>query len=191
MTKFAKTVTPLLLAALSFAVAQPSGGAAASQTSKTELAASAQLVDAQGNAIGDVNLTAPAGEGEPFVTIQVGLSPDAGIEPGEYGFHIHEVGQCTPTFDAAGDHFNPADAQHGLLDQDGPHAGDLPNVVVGEDGTTTYVVNTNLVTLGEGERSLFDDDGSAVMLHAQADDYLTDPSGTSGDRIACGVVEQQ
>ena len=103
--------------------------------------------------------------------------PEAGLEAGEYAFHIHEIGECTPTFDAAGDHFNPEGAQHGLLDPDGPHAGDLPNVVIAEDSTTTYVVNTRLVTLGEGERSLFDDDGSAVMLHAQPDNYLSDPSG--------------
>lgn len=183
-----KTTASLLLAAFSLALAQPSSAVPGS--TRSQLGASAELTDTQGNVIGDVNFTEPVSDDEQFVTIQLGLSPDAGLEPGEYGFHVHQVGQCSPSFDAAGDHFNPTDMQHGLLDPDGAHAGDLPNVVVAEDGTTTYVVNTRLMTLGEGERSIFDDDGSAVMLHAQADDYLTDPSGTSGDRIACGVVQE-
>ena len=184
-----KLTTLLFFAALGLTSAQPSSAVPGS--SPAQLGASAELTDAEGNVIGDVNFTEPAADDEQFVTIQLGLSPNAELEPGEYGFHVHQVGRCTPTFDAAGDHFNPADAQHGLLDPDGPHAGDLPNVVVGENGATTYVVNTRLVTLGEGERSLFDGDGSAVMLHAQADDYLTDPSGTSGDRVACGVIREE
>lgn len=184
-----KIVTPLLLAAFGLALAQPNSAVPGSN--RAQFGASAELMDTEGNVIGDVNFTEPASGDERFITIQIGLSPDAGLEPGEYGFHVHQVGQCTPTFDAAGDHFNPTDMQHGLLDPDGPHAGDLPNMVVAEDGTTTYVVNTRLMTLGDGERSIFDDDGSAVMLHAQADDYLTDPSGTSGDRIACGVVREE
>jgi len=183
-----KITAPLFLAALGLALAQPNSAVPGS--ARAQLGASAELVDAEGNAIGDVNFTEPASGDAQFVTVQLGLSPDAGLEPGEYGFHVHEVGRCAPTFDAAGDHFNPEGAQHGLLDPDGPHAGDLPNVVVGEDGTTTYVVNTRLLTLGEGERSILGGDGSAVMLHAQADDYLTDPSGASGDRIACGVIQE-
>lgn len=182
-------VTPLLLAAFGLALAQPSSAVPGS--TRAQLAASAELMDTEGNVIGDVNFTEPASDDERFITIQLGLLPDAGLEPGEYGFHVHQVGQCTPTFDAAGDHFNPTDMQHGLLDLDGPHAGDLPNVVITKGGTTTYVVNTRLMTLGEGERSIFDGDGSAVVLHAQADDYLTDPSGTSGDRIACGVIQEE
>ena len=177
-----KLAAPLLLAAFGLTFAQ---------TDSAQLGASAELVDTQGNVIGDANFTESTDEGEPFVTIQLGLMPEAGLEAGEYAFHIHETGECTPTFDAAGDHFNPEGAQHGLLDPDGPHAGDLPNVVIAEDGTTTYVVNTRLVTLGEGERSLFDDDGSAVMLHAQPDNYLSDPSGMSGERIACGVMQEE
>ena len=184
-----KLTVPLLLAAFGLALAQPSS--AVPSSTRSQLGASAELVDAEGNPIGDVNFTEPVSDDERFITIQLGLLPDAGLEPGEYGFHVHQVGQCAPTFDAAGDHFNPEGVQHGLLDPDGPHAGDLPNVVVAEDGTTTYVVNTRLMTLGEGERSIFDGDGSAVMLHAQADDYLTDPSGTSGDRIACGVIQEE
>ena len=175
----------LLAAALTVAYA----GAATPGTEGAQLGASAELVNAQGNVVGDANFTESEGDDGPFVTVQVGLTPDAGLEPGEYGLHLHQVGACTPTFDAAGDHFNPADAQHGLLDPDGAHAGDLPNLVVAADGSTSYVVSTRLVTLSEGETSLLDGDGSAIIIHADADDYLSDPSGRSGDRIICGVLQ--
>jgi Cu-Zn family superoxide dismutase len=117
---------------------------------------------------------------------------------GEHGLHIHETGECTaPDFSSAGGHFNPTDAEHGLLQPDGPHAGDLPNIWIEADGSADYTVTTNLITLepGDGQRpaqmgdrSLFDSDGSAVVLHAGPDDYITDPAGDSGDRLACGVI---
>ena len=165
-----------------------SGGAGADAV-PAQLGASAVLKDTQGKVIGDVNFTSPI-DGGSYVTVQVGIRPDANLQPGEYGFHVHQVGKCTPTFDAAGDHLNPEGKEHGLLNPAGPHAGDLPNVVVRQDGMTTYAVNTKLFTLEPGG-AVFDQDGSAVMLHAQADDYVTDPSGNSGDRIACGVIEQE
>ncbi len=189
-------VLPLLLATFGLAFAQ-SGGAALGSTASggavpgagpSQLGASAELKNADGNVIGDVNFTTPAGDA--FVTVQVGLKPGAGLAPGEYALHVHEVGKCTPTFDAAGDHLNPEGKEHGLLNPAGPHAGDLPNVVVAEDGTTTYAVSTKLFTLEPGG-SIFDDDGSAIMMHAEGDDYITDPSGESGDRLACGVIEQE
>ena len=188
----------LLLTALSFTgltLAQSGGqpntqsGGAGANAVPAQLGASAVLKDTQGKVIGDVNLTSPQ-NGDSYVTVQVGIRPDANLQPGEYGFHVHQVGKCTPTFDAAGDHLNPEGREHGLLNPAGPHAGDLPNVVVRQDGTTTYAVNTKLFTLEPGG-AVFDQDGSAVMLHAQADDYVTDPSGNSGDRIACGVIEQE
>ena len=165
-----------------------SGGAGANAV-PAQLGASAVLKNAQGKVIGNVNFTSPTGS-DSYVTVQVGIRPDANLQPGEYGFHVHQVDKCTPTFDAAGDHLNPEGKEHGLLNPKGPHAGDLPNVVVGQDGTTSYAVNTKLFTLEPGG-AVFDQDGSAVMLHAQADDYVTDPSGNSGDRIACGVIEQE
>lgn len=185
-------VLPLLLTAFGFAFAQSGGaesGGAIPGAGPSQLGASAELTDAQGNVIGDVNLTSPAA-GDAFVTVQVGLSPDAGLAPGEYALHVHQVGTCSPTFDAAGDHLNPEGAQHGLLNPSGPHVGDLPNVVVGQDGTTTYAVSTKLLTLEPGG-SVFDDDGSAIILHVQGDDYITDPSGESGDPLACGVMQQE
>ena len=188
---------PLLFTAFGLSMAQSgtpsntqSGGAGADAV-PAQLGASAVLKNAQGKEIGDVNFTSPAGtDGQGYVTVQVGIRPDAGLQPGGYGFHIHQVGKCTPNFDAAGDHLNPEGKQHGLLNPEGPHAGDLPNVVIRQDGTTTYAVNTKLFTLEPGG-AVFDQDGSAVMLHAQADDYVSDPSGNSGERIACGVIEQE
>ena len=197
-------LTPIIFAGLLFlglTFAQSTGGGTggstggeggASPSENAQLGATAEIVDAEGNVIGDANFTTGTDEGgQAYVTIQVGLSPDAGLEPGEHGFHIHEVGECSaPDFESAGGHYNPTGAQHGLLNPEGAHAGDLPNLVVGQGGVVDYVVTTALVTLGEGERTLFDSDGSAVMIHEGPDDYITDSSGDSGSRVACGVITQ-
>ncbi len=126
--------------------------------------------------------------------VRIGLDAQ-GLQPGEHGIHIHAVGQCDPggesPFSSAGPHLNPDNAQHGLENPQGPHAGDLPNLEVGDDGTAQYDETTDRFTLGPGPRSLFDADGSALVLHAAPDDMTTDPSGSSGARIACGVIERQ
>ena len=184
----------LIFCAVTFALvhAQDTGGSTggASPSENAQLGATAELVDADGNVVGDANFTTGVEE-TGFVTIQVGLSADSGLAPGEHGLHIHETGECSaPDFESAGGHFNPADAQHGLLNPEGPHAGDLPNLVVAEDGTADYLVTTALITLEEGDTSLFDGDGSALMIHEGADDYITDSSGDSGGRVACGVIAQ-
>ena len=111
-----------------------------------------------------------------------------GVPAGTHGIHVHTVGRCTPTFDAAGGHFNPATKQHGYRNAQGPHAGDLPNINVAADGTVRIELFTAMFDLGSGANGLFDADGSAIMIHALADDYTTDPSGSSGARIACGEV---
>lgn len=175
------------LSLLGIAVAQQG----ASPSENAQLVATAQLMNAGGEVIGDVNFTVPTEGDETFVTVQVGLEPGADIAPGAYGFHIHETGACEPDFGAAGGHFDPTGASHGFLDTEGPHAGDLPNVTVEADGTVSYVASTTRVIVEEGEASLFDADGSAVILHAQPDNYLTNPGGDSGDRIACGVIEME
>jgi Cu-Zn family superoxide dismutase len=99
------------------------------------------------------------------------------------------VGKCEgPAFTTAGGHFNPLNKKHGLKSADGPHAGDLPDIYVNKDGVGRYEALMESITLGSGETSVFDADGSAIVIHASADDNITDPSGNSGDRIACGVI---
>jgi len=111
------------------------------------------------------------------------------LPPGTHGIHFHAVGRCdAPDFMSAGDHFNPTSKQHGLNNPSGAHAGDMPNLEVAADGTATLDFMDMMVTLGAGEASLFDADGTALVIHANADDQITDPSGNSGGRIVCGVL---
>jgi Cu-Zn family superoxide dismutase len=113
------------------------------------------------------------------------------LPPGEHGFHVHEKGTCLPPFDSAGGHFNPTHKAHGFEDAKGPHAGDLPNLVVPESGTVKAELFTDRITLDPGKPdSVIDQDGSALVIHAGADDYRTNPAGDSGARIACGVIER-
>ena len=114
-----------------------------------------------------------------------------GAPPGVHGFHIHAVGKCEPpAFTTASGHFNPGGKKHGMKSQDGPHAGDLPNIIVGADGGGRIEFTTRLVSLGTGPTSLFDADGSALVLHADPDDEKSDPTGNAGGRIGCGVIRK-
>jgi len=142
--------------------------------------ARATLVDREGRQVATATLSQANGG--------VGLEVTAtGIAAGEHGIHFHMVGQCDAAsgFESAGDHQNPTGAQHGLDNPNGPHMGDLPNVSIGADSTGTLTQATPIAV-----DSLFDADGSALVIHAQRDDQRTDPSGNSGDRIACGVIER-
>lgn len=112
-----------------------------------------------------------------------------GLSPGEHGIHIHSVGKCEPPdFLSAGPHLNPTNKKHGLNSPEGPHAGDLPNLTAHDDGSAIYEHVTDRVTLTAGELSLFDADGSALVIHAGPDDQITDPAGNSGARVLCGVL---
>jgi len=143
--------------------------------------ASAVLKDAQGTEVGQATLTTtPSG-----LLISLDLTA---IPAGEHAFHIHAVGKCEPPkFESAGPHFNPDATKHGLMNPEGPHAGDMPNLHVPEGGKLQIEVLNPTVTLS-AESALLDEDGSAVVIHAGADDYKTDPAGNAGDRIACGVI---
>ena len=146
--------------------------------------ATARLTDASGREVG--TLTLRDAPGQP-VTVEGELQ---GLPAGTHGIHFHGVGQCdgAGAFASAGAHFNPASRKHGLESAEGPHAGDLPNVVAGADGRAVVRLTTPRVALGGESGSLLDADGSALVVHAAPDDQRTDPSGNSGARIACGVV---
>ncbi|WP_285614502.1 superoxide dismutase family protein [Pseudobacillus badius] len=124
------------------------------------------------------------------VSIQVEASD---LPPGEHGFHLHETGKCdAPGFESAGGHFNPGKASHGMNHEKGPHAGDLPNLTVGKDGKVKAEMVAEHVTLNSGKaHSLFDEDGSALVIHEKADDGKSQPAGDAGTRIACGVISAQ
>lgn len=145
--------------------------------------ASASFVDMEGADNGTATLTGtPNG-----VLIEIEVS---GLPAGEWlAFHVHETGSCDHETDheSAGGHFNPADAPHGYLAEGGPHAGDMPNQYVGEDGTLRAQVFNHMVTLGDGGDA--DIAGRALMIHGGADDYETQPTGDAGDRYACAVIE--
>ncbi len=109
--------------------------------------------------------------------------------PGAHAFHVHAVGKCEgPEFTTAGGHFNPMNKKHGLLSAEGSHTGDLPNVIVPDSGAIIDETVIPHVTLTAGDHTLADADGSALVLHAGADDYTTDPTGNAGARMACGVI---
>lgn len=137
---------------------------------------------------GDSKGTAELEEVEEGVKVKVNAE---GLPEGKHGFHFHEEGVCeAPDFESAGGHFNPEAADHGLEAEKGPHAGDLPNLEVGEDGTVEDEFVTDKVSLDADEKnSLLNESGTALVIHADADDGKTQPSGDSGERIACGVIK--
>lgn len=144
--------------------------------------AHANIVDAQGNKIGTAEFHS-SGNG---VRIDVNVSQ---LPPGTHGIHIHNVGKCEgPAFTSAGPHLNPESKHHGKDNPEGPHAGDLLNITVKSDGVAKAALSDPNVTLGSGPNSLFHDGGTALVIHADADDYKSDPAGNSGARIACGVI---
>jgi Cu-Zn family superoxide dismutase len=145
--------------------------------------AAGSFVDATGATIGWVQLTE-----DRTGVVHVNVKVD-GLATGLHGIHIHAVGACAPTFAAAGGHYNPLGHQHGLDNPAGPHAGDLPNLMVNVDGAGRLNARTDRVTLTDGPATLFDGDGSAFIIHANPDDQVTDVgNGGSGARIACAVV---
>lgn len=112
----------------------------------------------------------------------------AGLAAGSYGAHVHAMGRCdAPGFESAGPHWNPTNRGHGRNNPDGQHLGDLPNLIVGTNGSGEIEFTIQRASLSGGQIRMLDADGAALVIHANADDYRTDPSGNSGARIACGV----
>jgi len=146
--------------------------------------ASATLKNTAGEIIGEARFVEDA-TGLVHVNVHV-----KGLSAGDHGIHIHAVGACLPTFLAAGGHHNPLGHEHGLDNPDGPHAGDLPALTVNPAGIGHLDVVTDRATLSPGTTTIFDADGSALVIHADPDDQVTDPTGNSGARIACGVIQQ-
>jgi len=156
----------------------------------TAICASAQkavhveLHDGQGNSVGTAELSSTA-QG---VKINLNLK---NLSPGEHAIHVHSVAKCEgPAFTTAGGHLNPDMKHHGLMNPEGPHAGDMPNFTVSADGTAKTTVVAPGVTMGDDPHSVFTGGGTALVVHAMADDMKSDPAGNSGARVACGVISK-
>ena len=151
----------------------------------------ANFVNPEGDVIGDAKLW----QGRTGVVIEVQLS---GLEPGKHAIHVHSIGTCEPDFKASGGHINVMEGAHGLLNPEGPDNGDLPNIYVNDDGNVVAQMFTPFVALNDmhvgglpwAVGSLFDSDGSALVVHAQGDDHMSQPIGGAGGRVACGVIQE-
>jgi len=141
-----------------------------------------EMRGADGKAIGQIELI----ESTAGILLKVKL---AGLPPGPHGFHFHDRGACTGDFASAGEIYNPLGSKHGFLNDEGPMAGDLPNLFVTATGEVEVELVTPFVNLSRtAEETIFDADGTSLVIYAQADDYQSEPDGNAGARIACGVV---
>jgi Cu-Zn family superoxide dismutase len=174
--------TAALLAAIALAAC---GGQARGPGGATlpDPIANASLFDTSGTRVGLATFSEVGGQGRMGVSV-------AGLSPGQHGMHIHETGACDPPgFESAGSHFNPTPRKHGLLNPEGPHAGDMPNLVVEADGSADTTLTVPASLLAQGPESIVGAQKRAFVIHADLDDQKTDPSGNSGSRVVCGVIE--
>ncbi len=167
----------LVATAIAFAFTAPFAMAQDKQT------ATATFVGKDGKEAGRASLTAAASGGVLIEVEVTGLPANRWV-----AFHVHETGKCDAAshHESAGKHFNPGETEHGFLAAKGPHAGDMPNQYVGEDGTLRAQVFDSMVSLDDKKNGIR---GRALMVHANSDDYRSQPSGDAGDRLACGVIE--
>jgi Cu-Zn family superoxide dismutase len=157
---------------------------AAVSSAASAQSAKATLKNDEGTDVGSVDLT-QVSDG---VLLKIALK---GLPSGDHAFHVHAVGKCEPPFTSAGGHFNPADKKHGMMSAEGHHAGDMPNLVIPASGELTLeTVNTAITLQKDKPNSVFKPEGTALIIHANPDDYKTDPTGNAGGRIACGMIEE-
>lgn len=168
--------------------------------SSSAFAAAAALSFASAAALaGPSSVEMMGADGEKKGTVEVIEAEDglalrgkiSGISPGEHAIHIHETGTCEGDFSSAGGHFNPTDAKHGLLSEEGAHLGDMPNIVMPVSGMAEFSVFAPGLALSDDTASLenaLDDNGAAIVIHDGPDDYKTNPAGDAGARVACGVI---
>jgi Cu-Zn family superoxide dismutase len=175
-----RSIVPAVAASL-LAFSSPTRAALAADGGQGAPSVTTVLKDRQGRSVGKVTVTeTPHG-----LLLRGGVE---GLAPGTHAIHFHETGKCEAPFTSAGAHFNPSQKAHGMLSPTGPHAGDLPNLVVPASGKLDFELFAPGLTLGSGPAAVLDTDGTALVIHAKGDDYASQPAGDSGDRIACGVL---
>jgi superoxide dismutase, Cu-Zn family len=166
------------------AVAQsppPPAAAAAAPVAPSAPPKTVELRDQKGKVVGTVLLVdTPHG-----LLLRGALT---GLPPGTHAIHFHEIGKCEAPFKSSGGHYNPTKKSHGVMDPVGLHAGDLPNLVIPRNGKLDFELFAMDLTLADGPNTVLDADGTALVIHAKADDYKSQPAGDAGDRIACGAI---